>query len=317
MRPVTYREEVSREGDLVVYETFLDDGPYAWPENTDRTGQPVSTWRVPYGFVPLVVLQHNDVGLGWGWSELHPVLSKVQEVDGLVSQLSDGIRKFLDPVWIMKGVQKPENKIIAFIKSLASLGRPQPGKELVNMVWGPVESGAQAMVPPLDLAGIRQHIDSLMESIERDVPELSSDIHTASGDASGRALRVARQPVVSKVLQRRMNYDAALVAAQQMAIAIGGFRGYEGYEGFNLDSYAKGDLDHSIADRPVFEEDPLDEIEVHTAFWIGAVAAVKAGLPLEAYLREADWTEERIAAAAIEEATEAMEEGEEDGETDS
>ena len=86
-----------------------------------------------------------------------------------------------------------------------------------------------------------------------------------------------------------------MVATQQMAVAIGGFRGYEGYKGFDLGSYAKGDLEHSVMARPVFEEDPLDKIEIDSAFWLAAEQAGKAGVSLESYLREAGWAEERIA----------------------
>jgi hypothetical protein len=66
---------------------------------------------------------------------------------------------------------------------------------------------------------------------------------------------------------RRAGYDSALMRAHQMAVAIGGMRGYVGYQGFSLDSYRAGALEHSIGDRPVFAIDPLDRIEEDTAFW--------------------------------------------------
>lgn len=301
VRTVTYTEDVSRDGDNVIYSTFLNGEPYAWPENVDRTGEPVATWREPYGFVPLVVLQHNDVGLAWGWSELHPIRGKVQEVDDVASQLSDQIRKYVDPVWLMKGMKKTTLTVTGATDT-ADADVPAPGREELRAIWGvPVEGKAEAMVAGLDLPSVLMHIDSLLKEIERDVVELSQDIHTASGDASGRALRTARQPVIAKVVQRRANYDAAMVAANQMAVAIGGMRGYDGYEGFSLDSYAKGDLDHSVVARPVFEDDPLDKTEIDTAFWTAAKVAIDAGVPLEAYLREAGWDEERIASLEIEE----------------
>ena len=152
----------------------------------------------------------------------------------------------------------------------------------------------------MDMESVLRHIDSILEEIERDMLELSADVHTASGDASGRALRTARQPVTSKVIQRRANYDAAMVAANQMAIAIGGWRSYPEYKGFNLDSYGKGDLEHMVTAHPVFDEDPLDRIEIESAFWGAAKAAKAAGVSLEAYLREAGWDEERITALEIE-----------------
>jgi len=292
---VVYREDVSRSGDLVIYETFLNDEPYAWPENVDRSGTAVSRWSEPYGFVPLVVIQHADVGLDWGWSELHPIRAKVQEADDLASQVSDQVRKSIDPVWLMRGM-KQTSLTLSGAADDADTDRPAPGREEIKAIWGvPEDGGADAMVANLDLESVLLHLDSILKEIERDVVELSSDIHTASGDASGRALRTARQPVTSKVIQRRANYDAALVAAHQMALAIGGWRGYDDYAGFGLDSYAQGDLDHSIADRPVFEEDPLDQIEIDNEFWKAAEQAGKAGVPLDAYLREAGWDDERIA----------------------
>lgn len=294
---VEYREVVTRDGDLVVYETFLNNMPYAWEINVNRSGEALSRWAEPYEFVPLVVIQHNDVGLDWGWSELHPIRAKVHEADDLAAQISDHVRKTVDPVWFMKGMKKTE---ITLGGADASTDRPAPGREELKAIWGvPIDGAAEAMVAKMDLESVLKHLDSILEEIERDVIELSQDIHTASGDASGRALRTARQPIVSKVIQRRANYDTAMVAAQQMAIAIGGWRGYEGYKGFNLESYAKGDLEHNIADRPVFEEDPLDQIEISNEFWLAATQARKAGVSLEAYLQEAGWDSERILALTI------------------
>lgn len=293
---VEYVEQVTREDDLVVYETFLNGKPYAWPENLDRSGEPISRWSEPYTFVPLVVIQHNDVGLEWAWSELHPVRAKVHEADDLASLIGDHVRKTVDPVWLMKGMKKTTLTLSGAADD-ADADRPAPGREELKAVWGvPIDGGAQAMVAKMDLGSVLEHLDSILKELERDIPELGMDIHTASGDASGRALRTARQPVVSKVLQRRANYDAAMVAAQQMAVAIGGWRGYDGYKGFNLESYLKGDLEHNVADRSVFEEDPLDQIEIDTAFWKAAEQAGKAGVELEAYLREAGWDDERIVA---------------------
>lgn len=303
-RTVVYTEVVSREGDLVVYETFLNGKPYAWPENVER-GQAVSRWTEPYGFVPLVVIQHNDVGLEWGWSELHPIRSKVQEVDDIAAQVSDHVRRTVNPDWLASGMTKPATtphmKGTTLTGADATTARPFPGREELKVLYAPAGAKMQAMVADLDLGTVLLHLDGILKEIERDMVELSQDIHTASGDASGRALRTARQPIIAKVTQRRAGYDAGLVAAHQMAIAIGGFRGYEGYEGFNLDSYAKGDLDHFIAARPVFEEDPLDKIEIDNAFWKAAEQAVKAGIPVEAYLREAGWEDDRIAELEIEE----------------
>ena len=315
---VTYGEVVSRDGDKVVYETFLDGAPYAWPENLDVTGTPAAVWEEPYGFVPLVLIQHNDVGLKWGWGELHAVRAKVHEIDDLASMITDQVRKTVNPIWLMKKVQAPTSKVLTIEGARRSddLDRRAPGREETSTLWNaPADSSAEAVVAEIDFEGVLQHLAGLQVEIERDLVELSPDIHTASGDASGRALRVARQPVVSKVIQRRANYDSGMVAAQQMAVAIGGMRGYEGYTGFSLDSYERGDLDHSIIDRSVFEEDPLDKTEIDNAFWMAASVAVRVGVPIESYLKEAGWTDERIAELKIQEQERESADGENDTDT--
>ncbi len=139
-------------------------------------------------------------------------------------------------------------------------------------------------------ANIKDHITEL----ERDYPELKVDMANASGDISGRALRINRAPAAAKVDQRRPNYDNAIVRAQQMAISIAGMRGYEAFKGFDLDSYADGKLDHSIGIRPVFGNDPMDKLEESKEFWGNAKLAKEAGVPLVVYLKEAGWDEDKI-----------------------
>jgi len=301
----TYKEECERDGSQVVYRTYLDDKPYAWPGQEDEEGVGRDEWAVDYTFVPLVMVQHNDVGLDWGWSEMHPGRAKFSESDDIASKLSDQIRKAVDPKWMFTGVSAPTTEANATIRSrdTETYGRssgaadnPMPGREELDALYAPQGASVHALVHQLDIAGVVTHLSGMLAELERDYPELQMDIWTAGGDASGRALRVARQRVEKKVRQRRVNYDGGLVRAQQMALSIAGWRGYEGYEGVNLDTYWQGGLDHSIAKRPVFAEDPLDDIAFNGAFWNAAKEAVAAGCPLSFYLQEeAGWDEEKIA----------------------
>jgi len=284
---IVYGEIAMRDGDDVVFQTLLDGKPYAYDGEA-------AEWRVAYGFVPLVLTQHNNVGLNWGWSELYPCLSKIREVDDIASKLSDQVRKMVDAPWLFAGVDKPKDQITAR-GNTAQTSRPEPGREEIPALYGPLGATATALVAPLDIAATVTHLASMLQELEREFPELQMDIWTASGESSGRALRTARQRTTTKVAARRAGYDNAIVRAQQMAVAIGGWRGYPGYEGFNLDSYAAGALDHSIGTRPVFEPDPLDKIEEDEAFWKAAKAAGDAGCVLEVYLEDAGWSKEKIA----------------------
>lgn len=295
---VRYTETARRSGSSVVYKTYLDGRLYAW----DRTNG--ATWDVAYTFTPMVVLQHNDVGLDWGMSELLPGLPKFREVDDLASKLSDQVRKTVDAAWLMAGV-KPSDRNEPNLRTdrsssrdVVNQPRDQSGRQKIPMYWSGPDAKAQPLVAPLDITGVTNYILSILQGIEADYPEMTADKNNATGDISGKALRINRAPAENKVQQRRPNYDDAIVRAHQMAIAIGGMRVYPGFEGFSLNSYEAGDLEHQIADRPVFDKDPLDDLERDTAFWMAASKAKDAGVPLTVFLRHAGeaagWDEAKI-----------------------
>jgi hypothetical protein len=285
---VTYKETATRNGDDVEYKTYLDNGLYKWDGET-------AEWSVPYGFVPMVVLQHNDVGLDFGWSELYPGLSKFREVDDQASKLHDQIRKLVEGAWLIAGLSKPTATPVATGQD-ATDEKPQPGREEMKIIYA-TNPGATAtsLVSPIQIGEVSANIKDLISELERDFPELKVDLANASQDLSGRALRINRAPAEAKVMQRRPNYDNAIVRAHQMAVAIGGYRGYgDAFNGFDLDSYAAGALDHSIGKRSVFDTDPQDKLDENGTFWDNAKKARDAGVPLPVFLKQQGWTPERI-----------------------
>lgn len=289
-RDVEFREEVSRDGEFVVYKTFMNNAPYPWNGQAEE-------WAEAYGFVPMVHIEHNNVGLDWGWSEIQPARSKIHEVDDLASLLSDQARKSINAKWFFAGLKKGnDNETVVHSSDTLDAARMQRGREQEPALYSTdPNSKPYPMVAPLDIQGMVLHITEILKELERDYPELKFDNLRSSGTVSGASLRTARQPAETKVIQRRANYDNGLVRAQQMAVAIGGMRGYNGFQGFGLESYAAGALDHSIGDRPVFFIDRFEKLEEEKVFWEAAEIAVKAGYPLELYLTDAGWDEERIA----------------------
>jgi hypothetical protein len=213
-----------------------------------------------------------------------------------VSKLDDQIRKTVDSPWLFTGMKKPSTSPTT-TGAESSTDRPEPGREEIPAFYSS-DAGSQAipLVAPLDITATSEHIGSILEDIERDYPELKLDALNFNGDISGRALAIARQPVIVKVQQRRVAYDRGIRDAQAMAIAIAGDRKVDpAFQGFDMSSYDKGDLDHIIGNRPVFEKTTWDEIEMNKAFWDAAEIAVsKVGVPLPAYLESQGWTPEQI-----------------------
>jgi len=172
--------------------------------------------------------------------------------------------------------------------------RPEPGREEEPALYSPdPQSKAYPLVAPIDIEGAMIHITEILKDFERDYPELKFDAQRASGEMSGRALRIARQPTETKVLQRRAGYDDGLKRAVQMALSIGGLRGI--FSGVSLDSFDRGALDFEFSDRGVFVTDKLDEYEEEEFFWKAAKTAKEAGMPLLAFLEHVGWDEKELA----------------------
>lgn len=282
---VNYKETAERDGQDVIFKTYMNDAPYAW-------NGVASEWSRPYGFVPMVHIQHNDVGLDWGWAELHPSRSKMHELDDLASLLSDQIRKSVNAKWFFTGT-KATSPNITMGATPKTTARPEPGREEEAALYS-TDPNAKAfpLVAPVDIEGAILHITEILKDLERDYPELKFDSLRSLGDISGRALRIARQPAETKVLQRRANYDDGHKRILQMAISIGGMRNL--FRGFNLDSYSSGALEFEFGPRNVFATDILEEHEEDKAFWEAVKIAKEAGMPLLAYLEHKGWSEEAL-----------------------
>lgn len=320
---VMYAERCTRQGDSVVYQTYLNGEPYDWhdyPYETPEIDRNRWEWSEAYGFVPMVVVQHRDMGLGWGWSELHASISKLHELDDLASRLSDWIAKNVESAWFIAGVAPPGTNTpptpgMPFVTNASNeliisggpgdrdadrAGRDDgdgidAGKNRLPTIYAPdPKATATPLVAPLNVADVSAHILTILKELERDHPELQADMATASGDASGRALRVARERVEAMVVQRRQNYDDALVRAQKMALSIGGQKGYPGYESFGEGAFEAGLLDHAIGQRPVFAVDEMDDLEVKQARANVLAVLVKSLMPIDVAMEQAGYAAEVV-----------------------
>jgi hypothetical protein len=295
----TYHEECWIDGGKTYYRTYLNGALFDWRKRedgsyygTDGDGQP--EWEVPYPFIPLVLTQHVNVGLAWGLAEGSAVVAKVLELADVGSNEGDYVRRILNDVAFITGTQPGEIAVTA-PKGTATAGNPMPGRTRRSLFGVTNENaGILFTTQGLDLAAVNEHVKALKDDINEDFPELDVDLWKTS-DPSGRAMRLARQRAESKVQMRRTNYDEALEAMQRMCLAIGGLRGYEGYEGLGTEEpWDDKVVAHSIAHRPVFAPDPIDDITEGDAFWTMVGKATATGVPLEVVLRREGWSEEDI-----------------------
>lgn len=296
---VTYSEEALRDGETLIVRTYRNGRPFDWD------GRP-SVQEFPLGFTPLVLTQHLNVGLDFGLAEMHAGRAKFDEVNDLGSKLHDQVRKLVEGAWLFAGVPDPAlaGRPTPRAQGPApTAGSPEPDRQGMKVFYGDQGASAHSLVAPIPIADVTAEIRASLDGVEDDYPELRFERLRTGGTISGEALRVARQPVETKVLERRAGYDDGLTRAVQMAIALGGYLGFPGYEGYGLDSYAAGALDFRIGARPVFAPDELDRIAERQARYVAIGAAITAGIPRAVALAEAGYTPQQV--AEIEDATQA------------
>ena len=285
-RMAKYNEVVTMEGDSVKYTTFKDGKEYGW--------YGPATWTYEYGFVPLVKVQHINVGEPWGWSEMHKHRTKFFEVDDMASIMHDQIRKVVNPLWLFKGMSAPKSTAVTMTHTDPTLSNPQADREKLPAIYAGEKADAKALTVDLNLDDVSTEILNTLKAIESAYPELRKEVQNVGGEASGKAIREMRRMAESKVRRRRVAYNNGLVDAHKMTIALAGFHSIPGFEDYKLEDYHdKGSkLSHAIGDHSVFETDPLDEVE--KAFWQAANEAERAGVSLPFYLERAGWSEENI-----------------------
>lgn len=298
----TYTEVCEKLNGSIRYATFRDGFPYDWREYDDPNAAPTGPeWTEEIDFVPLVIVPHRDMGLGWGWSELQPSLSKLHELDDMASKLHDWVRKTVDAPWLFTGCLPPgaaglNASLLAQDElQVGSAGEGGKSDTIPTMSIFNPQAKAQHLIAPLDVGAVSNHITKILEEIQNDHPELQAD--TVGPASSGVARKVAREKVEAMVIQRRAGYDDLQVRANAMGITMGAIKGYPGFQGFDEGSFLRGDLAHSIGPRPVFAVDAEAKTLESMNRGLALKALVDAGLPLETAMEEMGWGQEEIARA--------------------
>lgn len=256
-KPYTYTEIITQEEFI----TLKDGVEYAF--YADSSGKKVSRWRNEYGFVPVAMAQNTLTGRKFG-ENVAPsnILNKIDEVNDMAALIHDQVRKAVNVIWYMTGINDPKDIKI------------NQDREIVTMISGPPESMPHAMLANLSISEASELIKDNLQEIERDVPELSLYRVREQRQSTAPGVRAVFSDADERIQMTQANYDATLISAQMMAVAIGGYRGLDGFEGFGLDSYMDGDLTHYIPNRSIFSEEISLQDKLETLKSIGASKAL-------------------------------------------
>lgn len=276
---VTDHDPATGRDDTYIYTEVIDKDEFVtlrdreeYPFYVDATGTPISRWRNEYGFVPLVLTKHIDTGQTWGENAFYKALPKINEANDIASNLHDQIRKSVNPIWFASGFAEGKN-----------LTRDSSDTKRDDMVilYGGTDTSLEAMVANLDIAGSLEALRAVLDEVERSVPELAIERAQDLNNVSGVAVRNMFTGAVGMIEEFRGNYDSGLMRALQMAVSIGGYRGYENMAGYSLDSYGRGDLDFYVKERSVFDDGISEEKHLEILDTVATIPPALARLKLK------------------------------------
>jgi hypothetical protein len=228
-----YTEVITKE----YFATFRDGEPYAYFDG-------LTEWENEYGFVPLVLAHHQQLGLTWGGNAWRLAQRKIDEVNDQASLLNDQIRKIIIPLLQARG-----------IANAGQLSTSSEGRDGLNILYLPdKDTSLEAITTSLDIAGASSNVVDMLREIERDMPELALQRIREQGQLTAPGVRSGYSDALGRIEEACGNYDHALIRAMQMAVSMGGQRNYRGFEPFSLNSYDAGDLDMVIRSRPIIPD---------------------------------------------------------------
>lgn len=271
----TYRKEVSQES----FTEYRDEKVTSEEQN-------------PYGFVPAVWCKHIDEGWGvdgegvYGAPAISGSIGKIDELNGLASHTHDHIDKVIESPGIISsdggvgriGEQADAIKASRVVTDEFATASARSSLKTLQRLLLKAPKGASwvPLTGNLDPDQVIPHMDKLILEIEHDFPELGMyqelrKMNEVTGPGAARMMG----DVYSRVLEVSSNYDTQSIKLFQMAAAIGGFRYRENRDGwrmrteaqakfqfFDLDSYARGDLNMAIMPRPLIPLTEADSIEL-------------------------------------------------------
>jgi len=274
-RQYVYKKEVSRE----TIREYRDDKPHDYGNG--------EAYDNPYGFAPLVWNSHRFSGTLPGspairsWNKIERINSFATRVENFLKVQSQSPNVlFLERNSEVNAVSQDATKASEDeLKVLQVNGAGSVDKLEGNLNMGEALEWAKLLI----------------EEVERDHPEVTMFPELRSmGDVSGKAVELLLGDVKGYVNDARANYDSAQERLFKQLLTIGGMRANERAAGwkdlsdqqkkflpFNLESYARGELDFEIMARPLLPKSNLQISEEKEARYSAIKAGIDVGEPLE------------------------------------
>lgn len=228
---------------LVPFDTFSmeDNGKYSILENN-------------LGFVPYVVLGHNQTGETWSTNAYYRAMGPIDRLNALATHINVQIHRHVKVKWFVAAAGEPPREIDLGDLSVA----------YVNTRMGTQGATMLPMVAPLNLNDAITQSQHLLEAIEDELPEIKATAGRFLSGQSGDTVAQLRKPAEDRIAVARINYEDALIRAQSIALSWGVLYGMwdigtgKGDAEAAERAYQDGNEEHKFNTREVL---PLTQVE--------------------------------------------------------
>ena len=299
------RFKFRKEVDAEEFRYFKNDKPF-----TDFPGGAVQD--NPYGFVPAVWARHRNVGSDWGVPAIDGIITRIDELNSVGAHTLDQVHKVIGSPILISGEGKVTN-ITDIAKRTtpteeSEIDRLPNDSELLMILKTAANTTVQPLAGNLSVSDAVELMKSILDDISEDRPELTMwrqmrDMQQVSAPGAMKLMG----DVTARVSASAAQYDARYKQHEQQKLAIGGFRINSGhwlkmdsqqqkYAPFDLESYAKGELDFDISPRPLVIPTNADKY-TDLGLLMTAVASAKSnGIPLDYFFQKfLGWSPEEVA----------------------
>jgi hypothetical protein len=273
----------------------------------DPSGTGSGLQENPWGFVPIVWVQHEDIGTGFGLPAGWAIQGKIDQINDMASLLFDQVQKIVKmPILLQSNKQMPQEitprNTQATNQQIMTEQDAQKGREEVPFIE--VGMGGGAVLVPLDIAQGMETLAVMIEELEKDTPELSmwSQARQSGGDTTGEGMDRQMGDINGRYIPIMQTHDMATTKWLQMGMTMAGWAINAGLWGprgrltkdqlkfadFTLDSYKAGELDFDIVPRPLISPSELKAWQVKQTKALAIQAMKDLGLFPDAMLLE-EW----------------------------
>lgn len=230
-------------------------------------------------FVPFVHARFRDIGEPRGVAAIMPAYDKIHEANLMATRLHQLLFRHNNVTQAIQSAGRDPTGRPIPPPAVGGVTQTDDGTVTLgddNFLKFPAGWEMVQLVPQLAYAEALSILDSHMQEIARDLPELAYYTLRDQGQLSGVAVRLLLGDAEDRALEARGNLEAVLIRADQMALTMGARAGLFPNLG---GTYENDAFEHDFADRAIFPETSQEEAQEELTKAQAFASLRTAGMP--------------------------------------